>query len=121
MSELTLVLQRLEKIDENQRRDVENIYAEMKADREKADARRESDRAIFMQELENLFSNGCAYAERHNATAAMLEKQVIEMEKWRRIFDKGAGILWAIGAAASVIGLVSGWFGAFMKEFRGGH
>jgi len=119
MSELGQVLQQLETISERQRQDVAAIYAEMKADRNAADARREVDRALFMTEIKNIFANGCAKAERHDRTAVLLEKQILEMERVRSLFDKGMGAIWAVGALVSVIGLISGWIGSFLQAGKG--
>jgi uncharacterized protein YqgQ len=115
MSELSQVLSRLDTLDQNQRRDVSAIYAEMKSDRLAAEAKREVDRELFMQEIKNLFQHGCIYAESHAKTDEILTQQRAEIQRFKTLLDKGAGIIWTISALATVIGLISGWVGSVLN------
>ena len=119
MSELAQVLTRLDMLERNQRADISAIYAEMKEDRAAMDAKRESDRAIFMQEIKNIFTHGCAMAATHNANAVILKTQVEDMQRIRAVFDKGMGAVWAVGALVSLIGLVAGWLGSLLQAVKG--
>ena len=107
MSELTVILSRLEAMEERQRQDVARIYAEMKADRQAADERRESDRAIFMSQLQNIFANGCAGAPLHRLVASEIKEHDKVLGELRNGQQRVIGIIWFIGFAGPVAAVLA--------------
>ena len=99
---LQVVIGQLAEMRKQQRDDIQAVYTQMREDRIKADEKRESDRAIFMAQIKDLFANGCASATVHKDTAAKVKSHEDTLIEVKNAQQRIIGILWFIGIASPI-------------------